>query len=162
MFEHFDTSQELFEYRLGSALTMEHDSLAMLGELEGAAQSAEIKHMFSHHAEETRQQIANLEEVFAVLGIEANDSPSPTTKGLAKEGTALIRKTDERLVDNVVLAAALGTEHYEISAYETLIASAEALGAPRIAELLTANMDQEKHTSEQLAAKAKELAIQTA
>jgi ferritin-like metal-binding protein YciE len=112
MFEHFERPQELFEYRLGSALTMEHDSLDMLHELETSARSDEIKKLFAHHAEETEEQIANLQRVFEVMGIEPNDSPSPTTKGLAKEGEAMIRKTDEALVDNVVLAAALGTEHY--------------------------------------------------
>ncbi|MHB1235427.1 MAG: DUF892 family protein, partial [Microbacteriaceae bacterium] len=76
MFEHFDQPQELFEYRLGSALTMEHDSLEMLGELEMAAQAAEIKKMFSHHADETRQQIANLERIFELLDLPENDSPS--------------------------------------------------------------------------------------
>ena len=158
MFEHFDQPQELFEYRLGSALTMEHDSLEMLGELEMAAQSAEIKKMFSHHADETRQQIANLERIFDLLDLPENDSPSPTTKGLAKEGASLIRKADASLVDNVVLAAALGTEHYEISAYQTLIASAEAMGAQEVQTLLEQNLEQETHTSEELTRMAKKVA----
>jgi hypothetical protein len=34
MFEAFTTSEEIFSYKLGSALTMEYDSLEMLGELE--------------------------------------------------------------------------------------------------------------------------------
>ena len=40
--------------------------------------------MFSHHAEETRQQIANLERIFQLLDLPTNDSPSPATKGLTK------------------------------------------------------------------------------
>jgi len=162
MFEHFERPQELFEYRLGAALTMEHDSLDMLRELEMSARSDEIKKLFSHHAHETEEQIANLERVFEVMGIEQSDSPSPTTKGLAKEGEAMIRKTDERIVDNVVLAAALGTEHYEISAYQTLIAAADAMGAPVVSELLNKNLEQEKHTSEELAAAARTVAAATA
>ena len=158
MFEHFDNPQELFEFRLGSALTMEHDSLDMLGELESAAQSKEIKQLFSHHAEETKQQIANLEKCFSTLGLDVNDSPSPTTKGLAKEGSSLVAKTDPALLDTVVLAAALGTEHYEISAYQTLVTSAEAMGAREVVTLLKENLQQEEHTSEELNAAAKKVA----
>jgi ferritin-like metal-binding protein YciE len=158
MFEHFEDPKELFEYRLGSALTMEHDSLDMLHELESAAQSDEIKHLFAHHAQETEHQIANLEKCFFTLGVDSNDSPSPTTKGLAKEGTSLIRKTDPALVDGVVLSAALGTEHYEISAYETLVTSAEAMGASEVVALLKENLQQEQHTSEELNVAAKKVA----
>jgi ferritin-like metal-binding protein YciE len=85
MFEHFDNPQDLFNYQLGMALTMEHDSLDMLRELEMAAQSDEVKSLFSHHAEETEEQIANVERIFEILGIEKHEQPSPTTKGLANE-----------------------------------------------------------------------------
>ncbi|HWU46022.1 MAG TPA: DUF892 family protein [Humibacter sp.] len=159
MFEHFEKPDELFEYRLGMAMTMEHDSLDMLRELEMAARSDEVKYLFSHHAQETQQQIANLEQAFRLLNIEPNDAPSPTSKGLAKEGTSLIRKSDDALHDDVALSAALGTEHFEISTYQTLIVSAEAIGAPEVARLLTENLEQEKHTSEELEQTAKKLAV---
>jgi ferritin-like metal-binding protein YciE len=159
MFEHFEKPDELFEYRLGMAMTMEHDSLDMLRELEMAAQSDEVKHLFSHHAQETQQQIANLEQAFRLLNIEPNDAPSPTTKGLAKEGTSLIRKSDDALHDDVALSAALGTEHFEISTYQTLIVSADSIGAPEVARQLTENLEQEKHTSEELEQTAKKLAV---
>ena len=162
MFEHFDHPKDLFEFQLGSALTMEHDSLNMLRELEMAAQSEEVKQLFSHHQEETQQQIQNLEKVFRLLGTEPDDSPSATTKGLMKEGTSMIAKTDKSLVDNVALSAALGTEHYEISAYESLIVAAEAMGAREVCDLLEQNLDQEKHTSEELTQCARRVAAATA
>jgi ferritin-like metal-binding protein YciE len=158
MFEHFDRPEELFEYRLGSALTMEHDSLNMLRELEMAAQSDEAKKLFSHHQEETKEQIANLEKALQLIGSGPDRSPSPTTKGLMKEGTSLIAKTDKSLVDDVAFAAALGTEHFEIASYESLIISAEALGANEVKGLLEQNLQQEKHTSEELAQAARRLA----
>jgi ferritin-like metal-binding protein YciE len=77
---------------------------------------------------------------------------------MAKEGTSLIRKTDPALVDGVVLSAALGTEYYEISAYQTLVASAEAMGAREVVALLKENLQQEEHTSEELNAVAKKVA----
>jgi len=158
MFEHFSEPTDLFRYRLGSALTMEHDSLDMLGELEMAAQSQRVKQMFLHHAEETKEQIQNLERIFELLGFEKSDEASPTTKGLAKEGSSLIRKSDPQLIDEVALSAALGTEHYEISAYQTLIASAKAMGQQEVQALLERNLEQEQHTSEELHGAVTEMA----
>jgi ferritin-like metal-binding protein YciE len=62
------------------------------------------------------------------------------------------------LVDGVVLSAALGTEYYEISAYQTLVTSAEAMGASEVVALLRENLQQEQHTSEELNAAAKKVA----
>lgn len=154
MFEHFTTPEEIFSFKLGSALTMEHDSLDMLGELENAATREELKGLFHEHAEETRQQIANLEKCFELLGEDVNDSPSPATKGLAKEGRSFIGKTDDSLVDAVVLAGALETEHYETAVYETLITHADTRGASEVAQLLRQNLDQEKAAIEKIKAAA--------
>ena len=141
MFEHFDTPEQIFSFKLGSALTMEHDTLEMLGELETAANHPEMKELFRAHAEETRQQIANIEQSFALLGEDVNTSPSPTTKGLAKEAKASLAKTDSSIVDAVILAGALETEHYEIAVYETLVTNAKARGAHEVASLLQQNLD---------------------
>ena len=46
---------ELLHYQLRTAMTMENDSLAALGELARAAKSAEIKKLFRHHADETKE-----------------------------------------------------------------------------------------------------------
>ncbi|MGI8868802.1 MAG: ferritin-like domain-containing protein [Mycobacteriales bacterium] len=145
MFERLTTPEEIFSFKLGSALSMERDILDMLADLETHAQRPELKTIFREHAEETRQQIANIERAFEVLGEEVDDSPSPTTKGLAKEGQSTIRKTDDSVVDAVILAGAAETEHYEIAVYETLITNADARGATEVAQLLRQNLEQEKH-----------------
>jgi len=158
MFERFDHANELFEYQLGSALTMEHDSLEMLEELEAAAHTVEVRGLFAHHQDETRHQIRNLEQAFAILGMAPGASPSAATKGLMKEGRAMLAKTGEPLADLVAVNAALGTEHFEISAYETLIIAAQAMGATEVQTLLQENLEQERHTSEELSAAARRLA----
>lgn len=158
MFEHFDTKKDLFEFQLGSALTMEHDSLAMLKELERVANDEEVRDLFAHHQTETQQQIDNLERAFQLLGTASERNPSQTTKGLMKEGAAIIAKSDRSLIDEVALSAALGTEHYEISTYESLCTSADALGFEEIRALLEQNLEQEQHTSEELKAFATKLA----
>ncbi|MHA7305220.1 YciE/YciF ferroxidase family protein [Arthrobacter sp. TMN-49] len=150
MFEHFTTVDEIFHYKLGSALTMEYDSLEMLGDMEKGAMRSDLRELFHEHAHETRQQIENLQQCFALLGAEAHQGPSPATKGLAKESKALMAKTDNSLVDAVVLAGALETEHYEMAVYEALIFQAKARGAAGIAELLNQNLMQEKAAIEKI------------
>jgi ferritin-like metal-binding protein YciE len=145
-----ESPTELLHYQLRTALTMEDHSLAALGELAKAAKSADIKKMFKHHAGETREQIANLHEVFTILDLRDSTAPSPSTTGITRQAESLIAKAGAKLRDQVVLTSALGNEHYEISAYEGLIIPLETMGVPDAVKLLRANLDQEVHTSEEL------------
>src|SRR5918994_1889686 len=119
MFDKLNNQRELFGHKLGSALTMEQDVLEMLGELEDKAQRSELKQQFHHHAEETRQQIANIKQVFRALGEEPDDSQHLVTKALEKEAKADIKMADDSLVDAVILTGAADTEHHEIAVYES-------------------------------------------
>lgn len=145
MFEHLNTPEEIFSFKLGSALSMEQKLVEVLGELEDHAQRAEIKQALRTHRDETRQHVGNIEQCFKLLGEDVDDSPCPVVEAMAKEGRATIKKTDDSLVDAVVLAAATESEHYEIAVYETLLTNAQARGATEVAELLRRNLEQEKH-----------------
>jgi ferritin-like metal-binding protein YciE len=143
---------ELLHFQLRTAMTMENDSLAALGELAKAARSAEIKKLFRHHAEETKEQIENLKSVFRLLELKESTAPSPSTKGISKQAESLLERRAPKLRDQVAVSSALGNEHYEISAYQGLIVPATAMGLPDVVNLLRANLDQEVHTSEELQA----------
>lgn len=145
-----DTPIELMHYQLRTALTMEADSLAALGELAKAAKSKEVKDMFRHHADETKEQIENLHKIFTLLDLKDSTAPSPSTKGISRQAESLIGKSATKLRDQVVLSCALGNEHYEISAYQGLLIPATAMGAGDVVTLLQFNLDQETHTSEEL------------
>ena len=58
--------------------------------------------------------------------------------------------------------AAAKTEHLEIAAYESMITTAESLGEHEIVSLLEENLDQEKHTLQELRTTSEQLATQTA
>ncbi|WP_169795835.1 YciE/YciF ferroxidase family protein [Curtobacterium ammoniigenes] len=158
MFERFDAPEQVFTYRLGSALHMEQGSLKMLNELSAAAGDSGVKELLTQHIHETEHQVENLSRVFDLMNIDAEDNPSPTTKGLESEGESLVRKAEPPVIDDVVLAAALGAEHYEQAAYESLIITANALGRDDVAALLDENLSQERHAAEALRQKARELA----
>jgi len=74
---------------------MEKVVLSMLGELETATQRDQLKQQFRHHAQETEQQIRNLEQAFQALGVEVDEKPCPAIEGIEKEGQTLIKKVDE-------------------------------------------------------------------
>ena len=150
MFEKINTPQELFHYKLGAALKMENTVLEMLGNLEEASQREQLKQQFRHHAEETQEQIRNIEKAFQALGEEPDDSPCPAIEGIDKEGKANIKKADDSVVDAVILSGAAETEHHEIAVYEGLITEAQAMGKQDIVQLLQRNLEQEQHTLEEV------------
>ena len=162
MFDKLNNNREVFGHKLGSALTMEQDVLDMLGDLEDKAQRDELKQQFRHHAEETRHQIDNIEQVFRALGEKPDESPCPVTKALEKEAKANIKIADDSVVDTVILSGAAETEHHEIAVYESLITQAEELGQPDVLPLLKQNLEIEQHTLDEVKKAQRELVGATA
>jgi ferritin-like metal-binding protein YciE len=161
VFERLNTPQELFSFKLGAALKMENTVLEMLGDLQEEAQRDQLKEQFRHHADETREQIANIEKAFRALGEEPDDSPCPAIEGIEKEGKANIKKADDSVVDAVILSGAAETEHHEIAVYEGLITHAEAMGNEEVVRLLSQNLEQEQHTLEEVKSATGEIARET-
>lgn len=151
-----DTPEELLHYQLRSALTMEEHSLEALSELHDAARDKKFKDMFSHHSDETREQIENLGKVFQLLEFHQSTAPSPATTGIKTQAAGLLEKADAKLHNQIALMSALGNEHFEISAYQGLILQTDALGVAEASKLLQDNLDQETHTSEELHTALKE------
>jgi ferritin-like metal-binding protein YciE len=150
VFEKFTTPEELFTYKLGSALKMEKTVVDMLDKLEDEATSDHLKQQLRHHAEETRQQIRNIAEAFAAIGEEPDEKLSLVIEAIDKEGRANIKRTADPLVDAVILGGAAETEHHEIAVYEWLIIHAEAMDLQDVAALLRQNLEQEQHTLEEV------------
>jgi uncharacterized protein (TIGR02284 family) len=150
MFERLKTPEELYNYKLGAALKMEHTVLDMLDDNAENAHDPQLTQLFRHHQDETRQQIANLEQAFAAFGWEPEDSPCPTVEALEKEGKMTVKKTDDALVDHVLVMGAAETEHHEIAVYEGLISEARAMGKDDVVRLLQENLEQEQHTLEEV------------
>lgn len=151
-----ESPRDLLRFQLRTALTMEDDSLAALKELASAARSADVKKLFRHHQDETKEQIQNLRRVFALLELPVSTAPSPSTKGISKQAQSLLNRSSASLRDQAALSSALGNEHYEISAYQSLVTAVTPLH-PEAAQLLQDNLDQETHTSEELLTRLQEM-----
>jgi ferritin-like metal-binding protein YciE len=154
--------RKLFAHKLGTALSAEKKVLTMLKKLEREATRDQLKRQFSHHRQETEGQIRNIEQAFQALGEKPTGHASPTFQGLAEQSDQLVGKVDETLVDTVLLGGAAETEHLEIAMYEGLITHAEAMGEDDIVALLQENLEQEKHTLEEVERATEALARQQA
>lgn len=128
MFERLNTPQEAYHFKLGSALKMEDTVVEILQASIDSAQDPSVKALFQDHLDQSPHQRENLEQVFAAFGWEVDDSPCPAIQAIEKEGKANAKKTDDVLVDSVLLQGAVETEHHEIGVYENLIINARAMG----------------------------------
>ncbi len=155
--QNLSTPEELLHFQLRSARTMEDHSLEALADLRSAAKDKKIQKLFTHHADETREQIEKLRKVFELLDFKETTAPSPSTTGISKQAASLLERSDPKLHNQVALVSALGNEHFEISAYQGLVLQAQSLGAIEAAALLQENLDQETHTSEELHTALQEL-----
>jgi ferritin-like metal-binding protein YciE len=150
--------RKLFAYKLGTVLSGEKKILAMLKKLEKRAQRDELKQQFRHHREETEGQIKNIEQAFQALGEKPTGRANPTVAGLAEQADVLYDKTDDEILDTVLLGGAAETEHLEIALYEDLITQARAMGEQQVVSLLEQNLEQEHHTLEEVRRASEQLA----
>ena len=139
-------AKQFFLHKLGATLTMEETVVDMLKELEGKANSSDLKEQLSHHRDETQGQIANVTQAFAAFGRDAERKPCPVIEGLKEEGEKTLQETTTELHDLVILAGCSEVEHHEIAVYNGLIELADQLGEDDVTALLKENLEQEEHT----------------
>lgn len=158
MFERLHTPEETYNWQLGAALKMEKKIVGMLDELIEESHNESIKELFRTHQQETKGQIENIEQAFSALGWEVDESPCPAIEGIEKEGKTTIKKTDDAIVDGVILEGAMETEHHEMAVYENLIINARAMGRDDVAQLMQRNLDQEQHALQKVKTLAEQVA----
>jgi ferritin-like metal-binding protein YciE len=161
MFERFNTPAEAYEFKLGATLKMEHKVLEILEANIEAAQDDKVKELLRAHQTESQEHVRNVEAVFALFGWEVDDSPCPAIEGLEKEGAAMIKKTDDSLVDSVILQGAVEVEHHEIGVYENLIINANAMDRQDVVAVLERNIESEQSALEKVKVLQAEVAAVT-
>src|SRR4030095_15802000 len=108
------------------------------------ATSAELRVAFESHLEETKGQIDRLEQVFESLDEKPRGKHCEGIAGIIEEGKSIMEEEfDDATMDACLIAAGQRAEHYEMAAYGTLIAWAQAMGHDDAADLLQQNLDEE-------------------
>ena len=145
------TLHDAFLDELRDAYDAEKQVTKALPKMAKAASSPELRSAFEMHLEETRGQIARLEDVFAALGEKVRGKHCDGMAGIIEEGkSAMEEDFDESTLDAALIASAQRVEHYEMAAYGTLVAWARAMGHTEAADLLEETLEEEKSTDAKL------------
>jgi ferritin-like metal-binding protein YciE len=145
------TLDDLFVHTLRDIYYAEQQIVKNLPDMISKATDPGLKSGFETHLNETKNQIARVEQVFKQHGVEAKGVDCPAIDGILKEAKEVAGDIDDKTVlDAALIAAAQAVEHYEITRYGTLIAWAQQLGRDDCAALLKQNLDEEKATDGKL------------
>jgi ferritin-like metal-binding protein YciE len=145
------TLHDAFIDELRDTYDAERQLLKALPKLAKASSSAELREAFESHLEETRGQVARLEEVFASLDEKVRGKHCDGIAGIIEEGKHVMEEDfDEATMDACLIASGQRAEHYEMAAYGTLVAWARAMGHDDAADLLQQTLDEEKAADEKL------------
>lgn len=146
-----DTLDDLFEDGLEDVYDAEKQILNALPDLIEAASNDVFREALIQHLEETETQIGRLEEAFASIDMTPAGKHCAGTAGILREVNELLAEAgDQAVMDAAFIAACQRLEHYEISAYGSLIAWAALLDYSEAVDLLTANEREEKSTDSKL------------
>ena len=119
------------------------------------ATSDELRQALESHLDETENQVTRLERVFELLDEKPRGKHCAGMAGIVEEGSEKLQEDmEDTVLDACVIASAQKVEHYEIGAYGTAIAWAEALGLNDVAEVLNETLEEEKAADQKLTALA--------
>jgi ferritin-like metal-binding protein YciE len=141
------------------------------------AEDEELKEHFKHHKHETKNQIERLDQVFLILEKELKQFEDATektlvektlnlikkvthyapeakchgTKGIFEDGHAMLTLFEKTTIsDDVLIAASLRLEHFEIATYQMIRNTAEQLGLQSVSDILKESQDEENSMAEKL------------
>jgi ferritin-like metal-binding protein YciE len=133
----------------------EKQLLKALPKMAKSATSDELRAAFEAHLGETEEQITRLERVFELLDEKPRGKHCAGMAGILEEGAdTLAEDMEDSVKDASLIAGAQRVEHYEIAAYGTAMAWAEALDLGDVAKALSETLDEEKAANATLSALA--------
>ena len=145
------TLHDAFIDELRDAYDGEKQLTKALAKLAKASTSPKLQQAFASHLEETQGHIERLEQVFESLDEKARGKHCDGIAGIIEEGKSIMEEDfDETTMDACLIAAGQRAEHYEMAAYGTLVAWAQAMGHTDAARLLQQTLDEEKAADKKL------------
>src|SRR6476659_11367869 len=149
------TLHNAFIDELRDAYDAEKQLTRALPKMAKAASSPDLRKAFETHLVETRGQVDRLEQVFASLDEKVRGKHCDGIEGIIEEGKAVMEEDfDGATMDACLIAGGQRAEHYEMAAYGTLIAWAQAMGHTEAAKLLQQTLDEEKAADKKLSSLA--------
>lgn len=144
---------DLLEEQLKDLYNAETQLSKALKKMAKKASLPTLKEAFTMHIEETNEHIARLKQVCSELDIKPTGKTCKAMQGLIEEGAEVLEEDGEdNVIDAALIAAAQRIEHYEISAYGTSVALANALGHKNVVKILRQTEEEEGATDKKLTA----------
>jgi len=139
---------ELLTEQLKDAHSAEKQALRCMQKTLRKVSDATLREGIQMHIEQTQVQIERVEQAMEKLNVRPGRKVCEAMRGLVEEAQHEIEEQDEKgpILDLVIIAGMQRIDHYEIAAYGTDVALAEALGESEVAELLTQTLEEEKQT----------------
>jgi len=149
------TLHDAFIDELRDTYDAEKQLTKALAKLAKAASNPDLRDAFESHLEETQGHVERLEQVFGSLDEKPRGKHCDGIAGIIEEGKSIMDEDfDETTMDACLIAAGQRAEHYEMAAYGTLIAWAEAMGHSEATRLLQQNLNEEKAADKKLSSLA--------
>ncbi|WP_416356995.1 ferritin-like domain-containing protein [Aureimonas phyllosphaerae] len=143
------TLHDLFLHQLKDTYFAENQILKALPKMMEAAVSTDLKSALGVHLDETKGQVARLDEVFGLLNTKPEGVECQAILGIIAEGQEVMEEFGgSEALDAGIIAAAQAVEHYEITRYGTLYAWAGQLGLDEAADLLKETLIEEENTDD--------------
>jgi ferritin-like metal-binding protein YciE len=145
------TLHDAFIDELRDTYDAERQLTKALAKLAKASSNPDLREAFESHLEETQGQIERLEQVFESLDEKVRGKHCEGIAGIIEEGKSIMEEDfDDTTMDACLIAAGQRAEHYEMAAYGTLVAWAQAMGHTEAAKLLQVTLDEEKAADKKL------------
>ena len=149
------TLHDAFIDELRDTYDAEKQLTKALPKLAKAASNPQLRDAFESHLEETQGHVERLEQVFESLDERVRGKHCDGIAGIIEEGKSIMEEEfDDSTMDACLIAAGQRAEHYEMAAYGTLIAWAEAMGHTQAIKLLKQTLEEEKAADKKLSSLA--------
>ena len=146
-----NTLEELFEHGLRDIYYAENQILKAMPELIERATNPQLKKGLKDHLKETEGQVQRIAQIFKMREEKPKGTRCPGINGLISEGEDLVGEIgDKKVLDAAIISSAQAVEHYEITRYGALITWARELGRNDFADILEANLEEEKAADQKL------------
>lgn len=143
--------KDLFKHHMKDVYSAETQLIEALPKMKEKASNKDLKNALTEHLEETKRQKQRLDELAKTMDMDISGVTCEAMKGLVKEAKSFVSEdADEDVRDAGIIADAQRIEHYEISAYGTLIHYAKGLKEDEAINTLSEILDEEKHADSML------------
>jgi len=145
------TMLDLLAHDIQMLYSAEMMGLEALNLLTESATDPQLKSAFTLHGRDSAKQVARLEKIMVMMGVEPSREVCSAVKGLMADTEKLLHKDSApEVLDVMLIGAAQKMEHYEIACYGTAVWLTEDLGMTQVADLLRQTLAEEKQSNDLL------------